>query len=133
MTWLLNYSGRLAVRRFASKLQPYGITPPQWGVLICLAEKEGQSLTDLGNKGLCDGPTMTGIVDRLESGGLVERRRDNSDRRVISLYLTEEGRALLGSLPAIGQQADRELLGGTLPTGVGCFLQALHKVIRNLS
>ena len=133
MTWLLNYSGRLAVRRFASKLQPYGITPPQWGVLICLAEKEGQSLTELGNKGLCDGPTMTGIVDRLESGGLVERRRDNSDRRVISLYLTEQGRTLLGDLPAIGQQSDRELLGGTLPTDVDCFLQALQKVIRNLS
>lgn len=131
--WLLNYAGRLAVRRFAARLQDFGITPPQWGVLGRLAEKDGQSLSELGARALFDGPTMTGIVDRLESSGYVERRRDSSDRRVISLYLTDLGRELITSLPPIGTETDRELLAGTPPDEQACFRRALRTIIQNLS
>jgi DNA-binding MarR family transcriptional regulator len=131
--WLLNYAGRLAVRRLALKLQPHGITPPQWGVLVRLYEKDGQSLSELGARALFDGPTMTGIVDRLEAGGLVERRRDSSDRRVINLYLTEHGRRLVTTLPMIGEQTDEEMLRGSSLADQACFLQALRRVIANLS
>jgi len=131
--WLLNYAGRLAVRRLAVKLQPHGITPPQWGVLVRLSEKDGQSLSELGARALFDGPTMTGIVDRLEAGGLVERRRDSSDRRVINLYLTDPGRRLVAALPRIGEETDREMLAGAAAEEQECFLRALRKVITNLS
>src|SRR5580700_984876 len=99
VSWLLNYAGRLATRKTTSKLQPHGITPPQWAVLAQLMEQDGQSLSGLGAKALFDGPTMTGIVDRLEAGGFVRRRRDSSDRRVINLYLSPEGRELMSRLP----------------------------------
>ena len=131
--WVLNYAGRLAVRQFAARLQPFGITPPQWGALLCLMEKDGQSLSEIGVQALFDGPTMTGIVDRLELNGLVQRRRDSSDRRVISLYLTEQGRLLMQSLPLIGPQTDAALLTGLGETDLACFCQALRHVIANLS
>lgn len=131
--WLLNYAGRLAVRRLASKLQPHNITPPQWGVLVRLSEKDGQSLSELGARALFDGPTMTGIVDRLETGGFVERRRDSSDRRVINLYLTQRGRELVQTLPLIGQDTDRDMLAGISSKEQECFVNGLRKVIANLS
>ena len=131
--WLLNYAGRLAVRQFAARLQPYGVTPPQWGALLRLVQKDGQSLSEIGAQALFDGPTMTGIVDRLEAGGLVERRRDSDDRRVINLYLTEQGRLLMRSLPLIGPQTDASLLAGMSETELACFRQALQHVIANLS
>src|SRR6266571_8902297 len=112
INWLLNYAGRLANRQFAAKLQAYGVTPPQWGAMLCLIEKDGQSLSEIGARALFDGPTMTGIVDRLEAGGLVERRRDSADRRIINLYLTERGRAVMDSLPHIGADTDAVLLAG---------------------
>lgn len=46
----------------------------------------------------CDASTLTGIADRLEERGLVERRLDPSDRRVKLLALTESGRALVASI-----------------------------------
>ncbi len=46
----------------------------------------------------CDASTLTGIADRLEERGLIERRLDPSDRRVKLLALTEPGRALVTSI-----------------------------------
>ena len=132
-SWLLNYGGRLAVRRFAARLQAHSITPPQWGVLVRLGQQDGQSLSEIGARALFDGPTMTGIVDRLEAGRLVQRRRDSSDRRVINVYLSEQGRALMQSLPPIGRDTDRELLADLPASDLVCFRRALEKVISNLS
>jgi DNA-binding MarR family transcriptional regulator len=132
-SWLLNYGGRLAVRRFAARLQTHGITPPQWGVMVRLGQQDGQSLSEIGARALFDGPTMTGIVDRLEAAGLVRRRRDSADRRVINVYLSEQGRALMQSLPPIGQETDGELLAGVPAAEIACFRAALEKVIANLS
>jgi DNA-binding MarR family transcriptional regulator len=132
-SWLLNYAGRLAVRQFAARLQAYSITPPQWGVLVRLVEQDGQSLSEIGARALFDGPTMTGIVDRLEASGLVERHRDSSDRRVINVYLSERGREIMRSLPPIGEDTDKELLSGAGSKDVVCFRAALRKVIENLS
>lgn len=129
VSWLLNYAGRLATRRTTSKLQAHGITPPQWAVLAQLMEQDGQSLSGLGAKALFDGPTMTGIVDRLETGGLVQRRRDSSDRRVINLYLTQKGRNLMVELPPIGRMTDEEILHGLSREEADCFIDTLRRII----
>lgn len=133
VSWLLNYAGRLATRRTTSKLQTHGITPPQWAVLAQLMEQDGQSLSGLGARALFDGPTMTGIVDRLETGGLVQRRRDSSDRRVINLYLTQRGKALMDELPAIGELTDKEILQGLNRNEVDCFVHTLRQMIARQS
>ncbi len=129
VSWLLNYAGRLATRRTTSKLQAHGITPPQWAVLAQLMEQDGQSLSGLGSKALFDGPTMTGIVDRLETSGLVQRRRDSSDRRVINLYLTPKGRDLMVALPPIGRITDEEILRGLTREEADCFVETLRRII----
>lgn len=129
VSWLLNYAGRLATRRTTSKLQSHGITPPQWAVLAQLMEQDGQSLSGLGTKALFDGPTMTGIVDRLETNHLVQRRRDSSDRRVINLYLTDKGRELMRRLPPVGQLTDQEMLGGLRPEEIDCLVSTLRRII----
>ncbi len=129
VSWLLNYAGRLASRRTTSKLQAHGITPPQWTVLAQLMEQDGQSLSGLGSRALFDGPTMTGIVDRLETSGLVQRRRDSTDRRVISLYLTDRGRALMAALPPVGQMIDEEILRGLSREEIDCFVGTLRSIV----
>ena len=80
-----------------------------------------------------DGPTMTGIVDRLEKAGLVERRRDSTDRRVISVYLTDEGRRLETTLPVLSEEANEDAVAGLSPEQVRQFTETLRKVIENLS
>ncbi|HET6380084.1 MAG TPA: MarR family transcriptional regulator [candidate division Zixibacteria bacterium] len=49
-------------------------------------------------------PTVTGLVDRMEDRGLVERVRDEGDRRVVLVTLTEAGAALLSELHALRRE-----------------------------
>jgi len=131
--WLLNNAARLSARRLSTKLAGYNVTPPQWGVLVALWEQDGLSLSELAKRSFFDGPTMTGIVDRLEKANLVERKRDSSDRRVISVYLTEEGRQLQERLPVLSEEANQEAIADLSPAEVERFLETLRRVIANLS
>ena len=79
-------------RRFWQSLQSFGLTPPQFMTLFALAgNSEPRTMSDLTNATLQDAPTMTGIIDRLEKGGLVERTRSDTDRRVVLVRATPAG------------------------------------------
>jgi len=131
--WLLNNAARLASRRLSAKLAGYNVTPPQWGVLVALWEEDGLSLSELAKRSYFDGPTMTGIVDRLEKSNLVERRRESSDRRVISVYLTAEGRRLRAQLPSLSEEANQDATAGLEQSEIDALLTTLRKIIVNLS
>jgi DNA-binding MarR family transcriptional regulator len=77
----------------------YTITPPQWGLLSLLDEQDRMTIGAISRRLAVDAPTVTGIVKRLEQSGLVERRHDLEDRRQVMVYLTEEGRDIMRSLP----------------------------------
>src|SRR4051794_1531780 len=70
------------------------LSPPQAMALLRLDPESGMPMRRLAGALHCDTSNVTGIVDRLEDRGLVERRTDPQDRRVKRLVLTEEGAAL---------------------------------------
>jgi DNA-binding MarR family transcriptional regulator len=77
----------------------YSLTAPQSGVLRSLARTGPVSSAALSRE-LCVTPSnITGIIDRLEKKGLVQRRRNQGDRRVTLIQLTEYGQQLSGGLP----------------------------------
>ena len=131
--WMLNNAARLVQRRFSAKLAPHGVTPPQWGVLVALWEQDGLSLSELAKRSFFDGPTMTGIVDRLEGAGLVSRRRDSQDRRVISVYLTDQGRDLEQILPPLSDETNRESVAGLTEQQKRQLGDILRHIVHNLS
>ena len=96
--WLF-YSQRIVAHAFSEALRmcceeqkkPYVVTPAQWGLLALLNEGDGLTIGTISLKRGLDPPTVTGIVNRLENNGLVERRHDKEDRRVVKVYLTDEG------------------------------------------
>lgn len=86
----------IAMRRFWQLLQAFGLTPPQFMVLFALVKARApRSMNDLTDITFQDAPTMTGIIDRLEKAGLVERARSTTDRRVVLVQATQAGVALL--------------------------------------
>ncbi len=97
--WLF-YSQRIVAHAFAEALRlcceeqnkPYVVTPPQWGLLALLNESDGLTIGTISLKRGLDAPSVTGIVSRLEHSDLVERQHDKEDRRVVKVYLTDEGR-----------------------------------------
>jgi DNA-binding MarR family transcriptional regulator len=89
--YLLVQLGTWAARRFAERLAPLGLEPRHAGMLLRLAVSEGQSQQAVGELIGLNSTRMVFLVDELEQRGLVERRRNDADRRSYALYLTEAG------------------------------------------
>ncbi len=75
-----------------------GLTVTQFATLEVLHHLGSMSQADICGKLLKSGGNTTLVVDNLEKQGLVERRRDEHDRRVVVVELTEAGRALIESI-----------------------------------
>ncbi|HEY4210328.1 MAG TPA: MarR family transcriptional regulator [Steroidobacteraceae bacterium] len=72
-------------------LAPLEVTSAQFVVLGSMALGEADSASQLCRGMSYDAGAMTRMIDRLESKGLIRRRRDNDDRRLVNLELTEQG------------------------------------------
>ena len=75
-------------------LNEFGLAPMQAMALTSLEPDEPMPMSALAGLLMCDNSNVTGIVDRLEALGLVERRPAERDRRVKAVGLTESGREL---------------------------------------
>jgi MarR family 2-MHQ and catechol resistance regulon transcriptional repressor len=91
--WYATFSKAIAV-----KVQEYGLTTPQFGVLEALYHLGPLTLGDLADKLLVTGGNVTYVMDRLEDQGLVYHERSPEDRRVIQAKLTDAGRAKIADV-----------------------------------
>lgn len=76
-----------------------GVTGPQLLVLQELARVKGITAKEVATEVNLSQATVTNILDRLESRGVVERVRSEKDKRRVSLFLTEEGKSILINAP----------------------------------
>ncbi|WP_193371370.1 MarR family winged helix-turn-helix transcriptional regulator [Pelagibius marinus] len=114
-------------RRAKELLAPYGVTPVQYAILKCLDESAGMSGAELGARIVLDSASITGVIDRLVTLGLVERRPDSNDRRVQRLYLTPKSKAQQLRLDKTMGQLNREA-GRLLGTSGPRFTRLLQKL-----
>ena len=83
------------------ELSVLDIKPPHLDILINLFRFEGISQQELARKLLVGRSNMSMTLPQMEKRGLVERRGDAKDKRVLRLYLTEEGRRVTEAAMAI--------------------------------
>lgn len=99
---MLCFSLGVAMRRiskmYADALAGHEVTPAQLCLLSCLEASDGQKPRDLAEQVCLDASSLTGLLDRTEKAGLIERRPDPEDRRALQIHLTEQGRKALCGL-----------------------------------
>ncbi|MCM3747658.1 MarR family transcriptional regulator [Paenibacillus pasadenensis] len=71
-----------------------GLTYTQYVTLLALWEQDGESVKSLGQRLFLDSGTLTPLLKKLETFGLVRRVRDGADERLLRVFLTDKGRAL---------------------------------------
>jgi MarR family 2-MHQ and catechol resistance regulon transcriptional repressor len=81
-------------KKLEEDLEKLGLTPPQFYVLATIGYAGGLPFGEIGAKMMVTVSNLTGIVDRLEEKKLVLRKRDEHDRRVVHVVLTEKGAKL---------------------------------------
>jgi DNA-binding MarR family transcriptional regulator len=86
------YAASLAITRLYKRLlEPYGLTYPQFLVVVALAQQEHQTVSQLGEALFLESSTLTPLLKRMEAAGMVTRQRDTRDDRVVRLALTPRG------------------------------------------
>ncbi|MDY6879567.1 MAG: MarR family transcriptional regulator [Thermodesulfobacteriota bacterium] len=101
------------------------ITPIQVMLLFFLKKNNGCSLTALSRGVMIENSTVTGLVDRLEKAGCVERRKNPSDRRGYLIHLTEKGdRLAIQALPLV-KGVNEEIKAGYTDEEVEAFKKVL--------
>lgn len=101
LCFLLYGASRAVTQMYQPLLEPLGLTYPQYLVLIVLWESDGASIRTLCDRLYLDSGTLTPLVSRLESAGLVRRARSASDARVVDVHLTAAGRRLKRAARAV--------------------------------
>ena len=89
------YSTSLAMTKlYKPLLDELGLTYPQYLAMLVLWEKDGLTVSELGERLFLDSGTLTPLLKRLEVSGLVSRLRDAEDERRVHITLTAAGRKL---------------------------------------
>jgi DNA-binding MarR family transcriptional regulator len=124
---------RLFSRLDQTLLNTGGITAVQSGALYYLLDKDGCMLSELSRALMLDKSAITGLVDRLEDKGLVERRTIPSDRRAMTIYLTEEGKAAVNKCLSVTKEYNGVIKEGLSRDEVETFSRILQKIIKRFS
>ena len=94
LCFALHATTRAVVQAYRPFLEPLGITYTQYLTLLVLWERDGLLVGEIGERLEMDSGTLTPLLKRLESEGLLERRRQDVDQRQVRIHLSRKGRAL---------------------------------------
>lgn len=114
---------------FHAIVREQGLRVPEWRILATLASYEPQNVTQLREKVLYDQPRLTKTIAKMVEAGLLDRRQDGGDRRVVNVTLTANGRAIAIDLIEKARDHERRALEGLTPTERKQLKNVLRKLM----
>jgi MarR family transcriptional regulator, organic hydroperoxide resistance regulator len=107
------------------------VKPAYLGALFVLWKKDGLKVVELGRRSGLETSSMTGLIDRMERDGLVERRDDAGDRRVQRINLTRKGREVMQPTLAAVDQVLANVFEGIPEEDLSKATDVLKRVLAN--
>lgn len=129
----LRYISHLIKQKGREILSNYTITPPQFVALQWLHETGDMTIGDLSQRMYLAFSTTTDLVDRMEKNELVQRVRDENDRRVVRIHLLSEGERIIQEVIVKRQDYLRDIMDEFDPTEfeqLSKNLQKLHLLMK---
>lgn len=109
-------------------LKPLGITRSQWWVLAFLSRRDGMTQTALAADLDLTKVAIGGLIDRMETGGFVERRADERDARARRVYLTRAGKQLVATIRENVDAVETDILSSVSESELDAAARALIKI-----
>ncbi|ELY4520114.1 MarR family transcriptional regulator [Cronobacter muytjensii] len=111
------YSANLALHKiYRQLLTPLGLTYPQYLVMMVLWQQDDITVSEIGERLYLDSATLTPLLKRMETAGLLMRQRSRQDERQVIVTLTDAGRAL---------KAEAHGIPGSVLCATACDREAL--------
>lgn len=110
VNYLLTTAQHSVFLKMTEKLSVFDITPVQYAVLYCLWENDKRSPKEIAERLKLENSTISGILERMEKKGLIERSISKEDRRYIQVMLTEKGANLKDAVLAAVEEVNNEVM-----------------------
>lgn len=133
MTMELHQAARLLRRTFDRYAREHGLSTSRWQVLYQLARQQGLKQSELAERMDVAPISLARQLDILEQEQLVERRRDDGDRRCFRIYLTDTAEPVLATMRDVANLTRGDALQGLSKADVEQLYQLLARVRTNLS
>jgi DNA-binding MarR family transcriptional regulator len=132
ISFLLKTINKKIHKEFHKIIDSYGITVPQMLVLRALIKEGNLPISEISKRLGLTNSTVSGIVDRLEKEGYVERNRDDKDRRVVYVCLTEKIQRMKREIPVLGPDYFSDSIKDLGPEKVDQIIESLT-ILANIS
>ena len=129
INYLLTAAQKKVFQMMKDELSIYGVTPVQYGVLKCLWELDLTNPNEIAEKLVIDKSTISGILERMESNGLIQRSIDSNDRRYIRIELTKRSKLLEGLISETVQKVNKRALSDFTDEEAAEVRKQLKKII----
>lgn len=106
----LGKAARKVTKAYRDEIGEYELTHGQFFLIVAIMEDEGLLPSELAEKTAQDRPTITGLLDRMEKGGWVERKADPKDRRSLRIYLGPRGNELRQPLLKLFEETNQKFI-----------------------
>ena len=130
--FLFHDVARIRSTVFDEFMQPHGLTRAQWWVLANLIRHDGLTQRDLAERMEIGAVTMSGLIDRLEAQGWVERRDDPTDRRVKRVWLKDKAESIRKTVARGANQLNRMSLKGLSNEQIETLVDMMRVIRTNL-
>ncbi len=130
--YIADNSSKIICNAFSKRLMKLGTTRVQWIVLYYLGKDESISQKELGEKMNIKESSVVRLIDRMERDGLVERIKNEVDKRVTNLNLTSKGKEYRLNLLPEGEKFQDLLSRGISDEEMKIFLDVLSKMVYNV-
>jgi DNA-binding MarR family transcriptional regulator len=131
--FLLGDVARLTRTSFDRHVLPLGLTRSQWWVLTYIFRDQGLTQSQLADHLEVGKVALGNLIDRLESKGWVERRPDQTDRRIKRIYLTPSVMPIIEAMREPAQEQYETIVSGMSKKQQEALIDLLLMVRRNLT
>jgi len=110
IVFLLAKAYQKAHGEFKKHLLAFGLTPIQHLILEVLWDEEGLSARDIGKRLVLDNATLSGVLDRMATGGWIAKETDPGDKRLLRIYLADKSKKQKPTLLEERKKVNEEIL-----------------------
>lgn len=126
LTYLVKQLQMAERARMEEVLRPLGVTLQQYTALSLLERREGLSSAQLARRHYVTPQAMHQLVASMERDGLIERRADEANRRILRAWLTDHGGEVLMSCHAAVDAVENRMVSALTPDEADVFARALE-------
>ena len=130
---VMNQVMHMEMKSASQLLKQYDLKPWQAGILFALHHNSGLSQRELAKKMRLTPPTITAGIQKMEKRGLIVRRSDAQDQRIMRLYLTDKAEECIEQIQEVIRQMEEMLIQGFTLEEKILLRRFLLQILENLN